>query len=284
MLTSRRVTPELPSDPPLRTRWLRAGPFSYTDEGDGEVVLALHGLPGSARDWRWLAPALSGVRLVRLDQPGFGETPRATAPDTSLAARTRFVLDALDALGLDRAVLLGHSMGGPLAMSVAAASARVRGLALVASVGLRPHRLMREVGRRPDLPTLLELPVVGRAFRPALRRGYSRAGFPASTPDSAILQSMRVFSRLSFPELRAAARAVRCPTMLAWAEDDPVVEGAIGLELSAALPSGPRLRFADGGHNVQKSRAVELGAALSAFALGAPNAAEVKPGSGASAL
>jgi pimeloyl-ACP methyl ester carboxylesterase len=160
-------------------------------------------------------------------------------------------------------------------MSVAAESERARGLALLASVGLRPHRLMRKVGRWPDLPRIFDLPIVGRLLRPSLRAGFTRSGFPASTPDAAILQSMRIFSGLSFADIRAAAAGVRCPTLLAWAEDDGLVEEAIGLELSRALPSGPRLVFRDGGHNIQKSRAVELGEELAALA--------IRPGSGASA-
>ncbi len=262
------MTPDRPSDPPVHAGWLREGPFSYTDEGDGPVVLALHGLPGSARDWRWLAPAMPGVRFIRLEQPAFGGTPRSTEPDPSLAARARFVRAVIEALRLDDVTVLGHSMGGPLALAVAAsAPSRVRGLALFASVGVRPHRMLRKLGRHPDLPRVLDAPLVGRALMPPLRRGFARAGFPLTTPDAAIQQSMRIVSRLSFSEVRAAVAGVRCPTLLAWALDDPLVEEAIGLELSAALPDGPRLAFDTGGHNVQKSRAIELGEALAAFAI-----------------
>jgi pimeloyl-ACP methyl ester carboxylesterase len=262
------VTPDRPSDPALRSGWLREGPFSFTDEGEGPVVLALHGLPGSTRDWRWLAPSMTGTRFVRLDQPAFGGTPRSTEPDPRLAARARFVLAAMDAMGLEDVVVLGHSMGGPLAVAVAAAApSRVRGLALLASVGLRPHRLVRKIGRHPDLPRLLDAPLVGRALMPPLRRGFGRAGFPLSTPDAALRQSMRIASGLSFAEIRASVAEVRCPTLLAWALDDPIVEEAIGLELAAALPEGPRVAFETGGHNVQKSRALELAQAITAFAI-----------------
>src|SRR6185503_8131495 len=92
------MTPERPSDPPPASGWLRPGPFGYTDEGEGAALVALHGLPGSARDYRWLAPELEGVRLVRLEQPGFGATAVVTEPDPTLAARTEFVLDALRAM------------------------------------------------------------------------------------------------------------------------------------------------------------------------------------------
>lgn len=255
------MTPERPSDPPLRTAWLAEGPFSYTDEGEGPVLVALHGLPGSARDYRWLAPALAGVRLIRIEQPGFGGTPRRTEPSPRLFDRARFVTRALDALGIDRCAVLGHSMGGPLAMCVAS-DARISGLVLLASVGLRPHRLMRKIGRRPDLARLLDVRPVARALLPPMRKGFVRAGFPESTPDEAILQCTRIFSQVRFSEIRDAVRGVTAPTFLAWAEDDPLVEGTIALELDRALPRGPRVAFDDGGHNIQKTRAIELGEAI----------------------
>jgi pimeloyl-ACP methyl ester carboxylesterase len=255
------LTPERPSDPPLRTAWLPRGPFSYTDEGEGPVLVALHGLPGSARDYRWLAPALDGVRLIRLEQPGFGATPRATEPSSRLFDRARFVSDALDAIGVERYAVLGHSMGGPLAMCVAAGE-RVTGLALLASVGLHPHRLMRKVGRQPDLAWMLDVYPIARALLPPMRKGFVRAGFPASTPDEAILHCTRIFSQFRFSEVHEVVPRVRTPALIAWAEDDPLVESAIALSLSPALPPGPRIAFDDGGHNIQKTRAIELGAAL----------------------
>jgi pimeloyl-ACP methyl ester carboxylesterase len=54
--------------------------------------------------------------------------------------------------------------------------------------------------------------------------------------------------------------------MVACARDDPFVEVAISKELYWRCPEGPRLEFPDGGHNIQKSRAVELAAALDAWA------------------
>ena len=70
--------PETPSDPPVLTLQLPGGPVGYTDVGDGPVVVALHGAPGSVRDWRWLGPLLEPrIRLVRVDMPGYGDTPRA---------------------------------------------------------------------------------------------------------------------------------------------------------------------------------------------------------------
>jgi pimeloyl-ACP methyl ester carboxylesterase len=260
------TTPDAPSAAPPRTGWTPGGPFGFTDEGAGPTFVLLHGLPGSGRDFRWLAPALTGwARVVRIDQPGFGGTPIDTDPDPTLEGRARFVQAALAALGLEEVTLIGHSIAGPVAMAVAGSNPRVRRLGLLASVGLHPHRLARASPRHPAVARLLERPIVARALAPTLRRNLIRAGFPRSTPDAALIQTMRVYNVLSFEEVRAAARAVRCETLVAWAEDDRLVEPAVALALGDALPPGPRLGYAEGGHNLQKTMAVELAAALRAW-------------------
>lgn len=262
-------TPDRPSDPPTRTARTARGPFAYREEGAGPTVLAIHGLPGSGRDFRWLASALGGrVRLVRVDQPGFGATPVRSGTGARLADRVAFVRAAMDALALERVTILGHSMGGPLAMAVAAADPRVDRVALLASVGLHPHRMARRIRRSPDVARLLGVPGVARALAPVMRRGFRRAGFPASTPLGEMVEATRIVYQLSFADHRAAARGLRQPTLLAWARDDRLVEEAIGLSLATELPPGPRLVFEDGGHNIQKTQATELAEALSRFAEG----------------
>lgn len=264
------MTPEHPSDPPRRRASIETGPFSYTDEGSGPTLVMIHGLPGSSRDFRWLCGALEGrIRSVRLEQPGFGGTPVSTETGTRLGLRAEFVLHAAAALGLERFWVLGHSIGGPVAMEVAArAPERVVGLALLASVGLHVHRVARNVPRHPDVARLLRPRWVARAVAPLLRPGFARVGFPSSIPGGELVQTTRVFSRLSFADNRRAARGVSASTFMSWAEDDRLVEGAIGHALSAALPSGPRLVFETGGHNIQKTHAVELADALVAWAGG----------------
>jgi haloalkane dehalogenase len=69
------VNGELTSDPPPEVLQLPEGPLAYIDEGprEGRALIAVHGIPGSARDFRYLAPQLSSrVRFVRFDMPGFG--------------------------------------------------------------------------------------------------------------------------------------------------------------------------------------------------------------------
>ncbi|MGH9887790.1 MAG: alpha/beta fold hydrolase, partial [bacterium] len=105
----------LPTSDPEVVRFARAsGLLTFTDEGprDAPALVAVHGIPGSVRDFRYLAPQVSGaLRVVRLDLPGFGgSTPEAFGVG-SFDGRVRAVLELADHLGLAQFAVLGHSMG-----------------------------------------------------------------------------------------------------------------------------------------------------------------------------
>lgn len=249
---------------------LPSGPAAVLDEGEGPPVVCVHGLPGAARDFRWLAPPLAGrARLLSVDLPGFGGTPVSTASDASPEGRADFVLAVIDALGLDRPVLVGHSMGGLVA--VAAAARRpggFRGLALLASPGLRPHATFRRLPRR-TLHVALHGPWTP-LLMPAARRWFEAAGF-RHYPDPALRRTIACLRHTSFPAHAARLRELALPTLAAWCDDDPLIEPEILAELASALPPGPRLRWPGGGHVPQKTHAAEVAEGLASL-VGAPGA------------
>ncbi len=268
----------MPSDPPLRRLEVGGLVYAYTDldldlgGGDAPVVLALHGLPGSHRDFRWLGAAVAGrVRLVRVDLPGFGETS-GVAPSrwAEIVASVRGFAEAV--IGGPHAVL-GHSFGAPLATMVAAAGrghavAPVTGLAWLAPVGLRPHRVVRRVPPLPMIAALARVPVAGRIVLHAWRAGLRASGFPARTSLADVGRTLEVLGAFRFAMHAEALRALRVPVLAAWTQDDAFVEPEVVRELCACAPGGPRLGFQAGGHNLQKTRASEIGDALVGFARG----------------
>jgi pimeloyl-ACP methyl ester carboxylesterase len=229
--------------------------------GDGPPVVCVHGLPGSSRDFRWLIEPLAGrARLISVDLPGFGGTPTATGPDASPEGRAAFVLELIDALRLERPVIVGHSMGGVVAVAaVAQRPGGFRGLGLLSSPGLRPHAMYRRLPRRA-----LHLASSGPwtpLLRPLVRRLFAAAGF-RGYPDSALLRTLACLRHTSLEAHAERLRRLALPTFAAWCRDDGLIEPAILAELAEVAPPGPRLVWPTGGHVPQKTHAAEVAEAL----------------------
>ena len=251
------------------------GRLSYVDEGprDAPVLVAVHGIPGSSRDFRYLAPLLTdAVRLIRLDLPGFGGSSLRKEAIESVEGRVRVVIELADQLGLPRFALLGHSMGGATALLGAASQPdRVNLLVLIASVAISRHRGL-------ELPPwvfgllgrVVALPGASRLLLPRLRGEYRRRGLPGAEALSAadLAIQLRALGAVSFPSLRRAVRRPLPPALVAYAHDDPFIERQVPEELVAALADVRALEFADGGHNIQKTRAAELAGAIRDALLG----------------
>ena len=141
----------------------------YEEAGAGLPVLCLSGLTRNARDFDFMAPHLTGVRLIRLDYRGRGQSEWSPDPLTYTVPReAQDVLELLDHLGLERVAILGTSRGGLIAMVLAAmAKHRLLGVALN-DIGpeLDPGGLdviMGYLGRHPEAATLDDLAVARKA-------------------------------------------------------------------------------------------------------------------------
>lgn len=265
------TTPTLPSEAKGQFVKLKNGSVYVVDEGEGKALFAVHGLPGSVRDFRWLASCLeSSIRLIRVDMPGFGQTPLQTMPAASFASRADFVLEIADALGIDRFAVLGHSMGGGIAMEMAARHpARVAGLALLASIGLRSHRGLRKSPHIKKISWLFRYVPGTRFFLGSmLRKSFIQLGFSSKISLEECIHSIHCASALDFGEMRNVMESIKSnhtPVLQSWAEDDRLIETAISEELSQGLTEGIRISFSEGGHNIQKTQAVELGEQILAW-------------------
>src|SRR5262245_3609562 len=104
------------------------------EEGDGEAVVCIHGVPASCFLYRKVVAELArrGVRGIAFDLPGLGLAERPVGYDYSWTGLGRFTAAAVDALGLDRFHLVVHDIGGPVGFELAAAEPqRVRSLTLL---------------------------------------------------------------------------------------------------------------------------------------------------------
>lgn len=143
---------ELPADTPVLdlAAFGQDGPAAgvvrtpYADQGpaNAPAVLLLHGSPGSQSDFTALLAALpADLHVLALDLPGFA-AGRGEVPDVSIKAHAQAALAFLDQRGVQTAHLMGHSMGGGVALEIyALAPERVESITLLASIGVQELEL-----------------------------------------------------------------------------------------------------------------------------------------------
>ncbi len=136
--------------------------LAYSDEGEGLPVLCLAGLTRNMADFDYVAPHLSGVRLIRMDYRGRGQSDYTGAATYTVPREGKDAIQLLDHLGVPKAAVLGTSRGGLIGLFLAAvAKDRMLGLCLndvgpvVERAGL--DRIFDYVGRNPTAKTYAEL-------------------------------------------------------------------------------------------------------------------------------
>jgi pyruvate dehydrogenase E2 component (dihydrolipoamide acetyltransferase) len=153
--------------PELQTADVGGRKISYAGAGtDGDVILLVHGYGGDRNSWLFLQePLAARYRVYALDLPGHGTSAKDVG-DGSLGVLADAVAGVLDALGAGRAHLVGHSMGGAVALAVAAADpGRIASLTLIAPAGFGPEINAGYLRGFADAQTRRELkPVVGQLF------------------------------------------------------------------------------------------------------------------------
>ncbi|MGC8202092.1 alpha/beta fold hydrolase [Aliiroseovarius sp. PTFE2010] len=146
----------------------------YDDQGDGLAVLCLAGLTRNGRDFDHVAPHLDGVRLIRMDYRGRGQSDYGDWRSYTIENEARDAIKLLDHLGLADAAILGTSRGGLIAMLLGLTDGdRVRGVALndigpeLDTSGL--DRIAGYLGKPPPWTTLAD----AAAAMPAANPGFT---------------------------------------------------------------------------------------------------------------
>jgi pimeloyl-ACP methyl ester carboxylesterase len=246
---------------------------NYLTAGSGDLLLFVHGMAGTAEHWRpVLEPLAIGNTVVAPDFPGHGESAPGGG-DYSLGSLASGLRDLMLTLGHERATLIGHSLGGGVAMQfIYQFPEMVERLVLVSSGGLGPD--VSPVLRAAALPGadlfISATAGVGSRVGSVLGRGLGALGLG---PNPDVAEVARGYASLSDPERRkaflATLRAVvgtdgqrvaaldrlylaeALPLLILWGENDPIIPVAHGEATHAALPAS-RLEIFEGvGHAPQ---------------------------------
>ena len=139
-VTVQAIDGERQTDREVRIAYQEYG--SNADPARPTIVL-VHGSPGHKEDFRSLAPELAKrYRVLAPDLPGFGSSTQHV-PDYSIRAHARYLIELMDALGIERAHLLGFSMGGGVVLNIAdIAPDRVQSITMLSAIGVQEAELL----------------------------------------------------------------------------------------------------------------------------------------------
>ena len=262
----------------------KAGTISTVQAGTGPPVVLLHGLGATKVSFLSTIGALADRhRVIAIDLPGFGDSDKPLAAAYDAAFFARAVVALLDALNLERASLIGNSMGGRVALETGLSHpARVDRLVLLspALAWLRDRpfapllRLVRpELGLLQIAPRALVEPIVRRVI-PGAEEGWTAAGV-----DEFLRSYLQPRGRAAF---YAAARNIyldephgtdgfwtrltglQAPSLFVWGRRDHLVPIAFARHVRAAVPAARHLEL-DCGHVPQFERPTLVHDAIARF-------------------
>jgi pimeloyl-ACP methyl ester carboxylesterase len=262
--------------------------LSYRIGGRGPLLVLVHGITNSSASWEPVL-ALLGQRftVIAPDLLGHGDSAKPRG-DYSLGANASLLRDLLLALGHDRATIVGHSLGGGIAMQTAYQfPERVERLVLVASGGLgrQVTPMLRAValpGAEYVLPLLVSAPLVNTGSR--VGRWIERVGLRVGSDIAAMakglaslqdIEARRAFvhtarsvidiggQRVNATDKLYLAEAV--PTLILWGERDPIIPARHGIRAHELMPGSRLALFEHAGHFPHHDDPIGFVAALTEF-------------------
>jgi pimeloyl-ACP methyl ester carboxylesterase len=245
---------------------------------DAPAVVLLHGFGASLQTWDVWAEGLAAThRVVRIDLPGSGLSPSDPAHDYRDERSLQLLRALLDDLGLPRASLVGHSMGGRIAWTFAAQfPERIDKLVLVAPDGFASFGF--EYGKAMDVPATLSLMrhvLPKPLLRMNLQAAYAR---PESLTDAVTTRyhdlilapgaRQAMLDRLAqtvLQEPEPLLRQIKAPTLLVWGEADAMIPIGNALDYLQAISGSRLVSWPQVGHLPQEEAAEQSLKAVADF-------------------
>jgi pimeloyl-ACP methyl ester carboxylesterase len=211
--------------------------FAAGTRGGGEPLVLIHGFPTSSHLWQELVPLLpEGRRVVVLDLLGYGRSDPPGDAALDIKAHADRLLVLLDLLGINRACLIGHDVGGAVAQAVAVkAPHRVSHLCLISSVAFDEWPSREVKMARATLPLTRHLPATWllTVLKTDLARGYVSSdlaahsidryikGFSTPAGRDLLVAHLDALDSADTMEIGARLNSVPAPTAIVHGAHDP---------------------------------------------------------------
>lgn len=259
---------------------LSGGRIAFDVFGDGPPVVLVHGTPSWSYLWRNVVPALAERFSVYVyDLLGYGDSPATDRADISVAGQGRLLADLLDGWELTKPALVGHDIGGAIALSAHLLHQRaVHRLALIDAVVFAPwitpttRHIQRHMDAYRTMPVHIYEQIVTTHIHTAVAQPLSADTLAAyvgqwSGPagQEAYLRKVAQFDESVSRQLEPRLSTMPTPTLVLWGEQDVWLKPDIARRLHATLPHSKLSIIPDAGHFSPEDAPGPTAAALLAF-------------------
>ena len=241
--------------------------YKETGPQGAPALLLLHGFGSSLQAWDdWSVKLEQKYRVIRLDLPGFGLTGASPDHDYSEEKDLAILTHFANKLGLDKFSVIGHSMGGKMAWSLAAAQPdRVQALVLMAPDGFPETK---DIGTKPyEVPAIMGL-IKYVLPKYLVRKSIEPAFAEADALNDALVN--RYYDMLRAPGVRGAIlersnqtiytdpvprlKAIKAPTLLIWGEQDQMIPSTNAQSYATVLSNSTTVLIPKLGHLLQEEQ------------------------------
>ncbi len=243
----------------------------YVDEGSGPAIVMVHGLSGQLRNFSYALLDLlkNEYRVILVDRPGSGYSTADAGTPPGLIAQGAMIAELITALKLDRPLLVGHSMGGAVALALALDRPElIRGLGLIAPLtqmqdtvpdvfrGLamvpQSARLLFAQTIGTPLSKLTQGPVLAAVFAPEIAPddfGIRGGGLLSQRPAAIAAASAELFgANTDLQRMVSRYGDLHVPTSILFGRQDAILDpGLHGHRIAAVVP-GAKIETIEGGH------------------------------------
>jgi pimeloyl-ACP methyl ester carboxylesterase len=250
---------------------VKGGRLHYLAMGEGAPIVLIHGLGGQLRNFTYALSALLAPhhRLILVDRPGSGYSTYQGDGHCGLATQAAMIAELIDQLGLDRPLVVGHSLGGAVALAMALGHpGKIGGLALLAPL-TQPIEAVPQVFKALDLRSPIARTMLGWTLAaPAGRLGADAANAQVFGPEpvpadfetrggAALTLRPEAFVA-ACRDVEAARGEMAClaarygelsiPVGIMFAAGDLLLDPSVHGQRAVAAIRGAELKMIDGGH------------------------------------
>lgn len=252
--------------PPSKFIEVNGQTIHYRDEGQGAVLLLLHGTGSNLHTWQgWTDTLQKRYRVIRPDLPAFGLSGPSPDRDYSMAGYSAFLDGFLDALGVDSCAVAGNSLGGAIAWHYALDRPdRVRRLVLIDASGFPLNgqpSLGFKMAKTPVVKQLMTRVTPKSLFRKSLLEVYAEPDLVTDSLVDLYFQSMlrqgnrqAFVDRVNTPSSKRIAELshLAIPTLILWGGDDRWIPADHGERFEQAIAGSELLVYPGVGHLPQE--------------------------------